>query len=229
VLEALAQADGAVPGVPLTDTIKRHHAGMVVETPDRSQLVAVQTPQAFRGAVLAAPYAQPAAVLAAATDCASLWRRPAAAWRWSEGDPANIKINHPRGPGGGSAAVLTDYHMHLAQDGLPYDDDDFSLAAHRPLTVERAQAAGIEEIGSPTTSTGSDAAAGSTTRCGRAPRSKTSTATTPPVQGAREAGMPVRLGSKSTTWPAASSRSRAGRPLAGTTCSLGALGGRAGD
>ena len=36
VLEALGQADGAVPGVPLTDTVKRVSAGLVVETPDRS-------------------------------------------------------------------------------------------------------------------------------------------------------------------------------------------------
>jgi 2-C-methyl-D-erythritol 4-phosphate cytidylyltransferase len=92
VLEALAQADGAVPGVPLTDTIKRHHAGMVVETPDRSQLVAVQTPQAFRGAVLRRAYAQPAAVLAAATDCASLVEAAGGRVAVVEGDPANIKI-----------------------------------------------------------------------------------------------------------------------------------------
>ena len=52
VLEALGQADGAVPGVPLTDTVKRVSAGLVVETPDRSQLVAVQTPQGFRADVL---------------------------------------------------------------------------------------------------------------------------------------------------------------------------------
>ena len=48
VLEALGQADGAVPGVPVTDTVKRVSAGLVVETLDRSQLVAVQTPQGFR-------------------------------------------------------------------------------------------------------------------------------------------------------------------------------------
>jgi 2-C-methyl-D-erythritol 4-phosphate cytidylyltransferase len=41
-------ADGAVPGVPVVDTVKRVGAGgMVLETLDRSELVAVQTPQAF--------------------------------------------------------------------------------------------------------------------------------------------------------------------------------------
>ena len=47
-------ADAAVPGVAVTDTIKLVDAdGVVVDTPPRSALVAVQTPQAFRAAVLA--------------------------------------------------------------------------------------------------------------------------------------------------------------------------------
>src|SRR5437879_1006098 len=40
-------ADGAVPGVRPADTIKRAAGSAVVDTLDRSQLVAVQTPQAF--------------------------------------------------------------------------------------------------------------------------------------------------------------------------------------
>ena len=45
-------ADGAVPGVSLPDTVKAVAGGAVAETLDRARLVAVQTPQAFRGAVL---------------------------------------------------------------------------------------------------------------------------------------------------------------------------------
>jgi hypothetical protein len=45
-------ADGAIPGVAVVDTIKRVHGGSVVETLDRTDLVAVQTPQAFRADVL---------------------------------------------------------------------------------------------------------------------------------------------------------------------------------
>ncbi len=46
-------ADAVVPAVDVPDTIKVVDAdGAVVETPDRSTLVAVQTPQAFRAAVL---------------------------------------------------------------------------------------------------------------------------------------------------------------------------------
>lgn len=46
-------ADAAVPGIALADTVKRVDAdGVVIETPDRAALVAVQTPQAFRAEVL---------------------------------------------------------------------------------------------------------------------------------------------------------------------------------
>lgn len=48
-----AGADGAVPGLPLADTVKQVDGdGWVTATPDRATLVAVQTPQAFRADVL---------------------------------------------------------------------------------------------------------------------------------------------------------------------------------
>jgi 2-C-methyl-D-erythritol 4-phosphate cytidylyltransferase len=50
-------ADGAVPGVPVADAIKRVDADRVVETVARDDLVAVQTPQAFRAAALRAAHA----------------------------------------------------------------------------------------------------------------------------------------------------------------------------
>jgi 2-C-methyl-D-erythritol 4-phosphate cytidylyltransferase len=57
-----AGADGAIPGVPVTDTIKLvdelvDGGGTVVGTPDRARLVAVQTPQAFRAEMLRAAHA----------------------------------------------------------------------------------------------------------------------------------------------------------------------------
>ena len=49
-------ADGAVPGVPPSDTIKTvDESGRVTGTLDRASLVAVQTPQAFRADVLGRP------------------------------------------------------------------------------------------------------------------------------------------------------------------------------
>jgi 2-C-methyl-D-erythritol 4-phosphate cytidylyltransferase len=45
-------ADGAIPTVAVTDTIKQVHGGWVATTLDRDELRAVQTPQAFRATVL---------------------------------------------------------------------------------------------------------------------------------------------------------------------------------
>jgi 2-C-methyl-D-erythritol 4-phosphate cytidylyltransferase len=53
VLDAVAAgADGAVPAAPVTDTVKEVGADGRLVTLDRSRLVAVQTPQAFRAGVL---------------------------------------------------------------------------------------------------------------------------------------------------------------------------------
>lgn len=59
VIKAVVEgADGAVPGIAVTDTIKRIGADkVVVDTPPRETLVAVQTPQAFRASALRAAHA----------------------------------------------------------------------------------------------------------------------------------------------------------------------------
>jgi 2-C-methyl-D-erythritol 4-phosphate cytidylyltransferase len=69
LLEPLGQGwDGAVPGLPLADTVKRVENGAVVETLPRDELWAVQTPQAFVAPVLRSALDGPEE----ATDCASL-------------------------------------------------------------------------------------------------------------------------------------------------------------
>jgi len=47
-----AGADGAVPGLPVVDTVKVVDDGTVTETLERSRLVAIQTPQAFAAGTL---------------------------------------------------------------------------------------------------------------------------------------------------------------------------------
>jgi 2-C-methyl-D-erythritol 4-phosphate cytidylyltransferase len=49
-------ADAAIPAIAVADTIKIVADGVVVATPDRASLVAVQTPQAFRAGVLRAAH-----------------------------------------------------------------------------------------------------------------------------------------------------------------------------
>jgi 2-C-methyl-D-erythritol 4-phosphate cytidylyltransferase len=72
VVTPLSQGwDGAVPGLPLVDTVKRvAEDGAVVETLARGELVAVQTPQAFVAEALRRAMASNTVLQA--TDCASL-------------------------------------------------------------------------------------------------------------------------------------------------------------
>jgi len=85
--------DGAVPGLPLADTVKRVEDGVAVETLDRSRLVTVQTPQAFMADALRRAYA--AEGQADATDCASLVEARGGRVRVVEGDPRLLKITTP--------------------------------------------------------------------------------------------------------------------------------------
>jgi 2-C-methyl-D-erythritol 4-phosphate cytidylyltransferase len=87
-----AGADGAVPGVPVADTLKRVDAsGRVVTTLDRDELVAVQTPQAFRAVVLRAAHE----LAADATDDAALLEAAGAVVVVVAGDPRNLKVTDP--------------------------------------------------------------------------------------------------------------------------------------
>lgn len=84
-------ADGAVTGVPVTDTVKRVSDGAVVETLDRRRLVAVQTPQAFDAAALRSAHAQGSE----ATDDAALVEAAGGRVVVVPGDPHNLKVTNP--------------------------------------------------------------------------------------------------------------------------------------
>jgi 2-C-methyl-D-erythritol 4-phosphate cytidylyltransferase len=84
--------DGAVPGLPVADTIKRVRNGGVEETLPRAELVAVQTPQAFVAAVLREALL---GKVAAASDCASLVEARGGRVKVVEGDPRLLKVTTP--------------------------------------------------------------------------------------------------------------------------------------
>ena len=90
VLAPLADGwDGAVPGLPVADTLKRVDAdGAVAETVSRDGLWAVQTPQAFAADVLRAA----AAGGGDATDCASLVEARGGRVKVVPGDPRLLKV-----------------------------------------------------------------------------------------------------------------------------------------
>jgi 2-C-methyl-D-erythritol 4-phosphate cytidylyltransferase len=93
VIDAVrAGADAAVPAVPVADTIKVvDRAGTVIDTPDRTRLVAVQTPQAFRADVLRRAHGDGIE----GTDDAALVERLGAAVVTVPGEPWNRKITGP--------------------------------------------------------------------------------------------------------------------------------------
>jgi 2-C-methyl-D-erythritol 4-phosphate cytidylyltransferase len=87
VLAPLSEGyDGAVPVVPVLDTVKRVRDGDVVETVEREGLVVTQTPQAFLAAALRR------AAAGEGTDCASLVESQGGRIRAVEGDLRLLKI-----------------------------------------------------------------------------------------------------------------------------------------
>ena len=83
---------GVVPGLPVADTIKRVIAGLAIATVDRSELVAVQTPQGFPREQLAAAYA---GATVGHTDDAALFAAAGHEVRVIAGDALAFKITTP--------------------------------------------------------------------------------------------------------------------------------------
>ena len=84
-------ADGAVPVVPVSDTLKRVEGDRVVATVDRDGLRAAQTPQAFAAGALRAAHAGGGE----ATDDAGLLEAAGRTVAAVSGDPRNVKLTRP--------------------------------------------------------------------------------------------------------------------------------------
>ncbi len=91
VLVALEGADGAVPVVPVADTLRRQHGAVLADTVDRTGLVAVQTPQGFRAAALRRAHAGGPE----ATDDAALVERSGGSVVTVPGEATNLKVTGP--------------------------------------------------------------------------------------------------------------------------------------
>ena len=111
-------ADGAVPVVPVTDTIRHTDNGPL----DRSRLQAVQTPQAFRADLLRRAHAAGGQ----ATDDATLVEATGGKVQLLDGEPDNLKITTPG-----------DLHIAealLAARAVPARDSDDTDTVARPRT-----------------------------------------------------------------------------------------------
>ena len=95
VLDAARVYLAAAPAIPVRDTIKVAHDGIVERTPDRSTLFAVQTPQVFAADLLKAALQSAIADGATITDDCSAVERLGKEVHLTEGSEENIKITTP--------------------------------------------------------------------------------------------------------------------------------------
>lgn len=99
VIDAVAAAvvgdAGAVPSLPVVDTLKRVADGLVVGAVDRAELAAAQTPQGFPRRLLEAAYAEATSQGAEYTDDAALFAAAGNAVRLVPGSERSFKITTP--------------------------------------------------------------------------------------------------------------------------------------
>lgn len=93
-LDALTDADGALPALPVADSLRRAGAGVVAGSVERDDLWRAQTPQAFRLGTLVDAYAAwPSEETA--TDEATVVQRAGGRVRIVEGDARLMKLTYP--------------------------------------------------------------------------------------------------------------------------------------
>jgi 2-C-methyl-D-erythritol 4-phosphate cytidylyltransferase len=91
VLTALNEGwDGAIPVLPLADTVKRVESDRVVKTVEREGLAVAQTPQAFVAPVLSAALSDDEA-----TDCSALVEARGGRVKAVTGDSRLLKVTEP--------------------------------------------------------------------------------------------------------------------------------------
>ena len=95
VVSASAESGAAICALPITETIKRVHQDVVETTLDRSELWAVQTPQAFRAALLREAHEKARRDGVVGTDDAMLVERLGHRVRVVHGLAENVKITTP--------------------------------------------------------------------------------------------------------------------------------------
>jgi 2-C-methyl-D-erythritol 4-phosphate cytidylyltransferase / 2-C-methyl-D-erythritol 2,4-cyclodiphosphate synthase len=147
VIAALGQHPGAIPALPVHDTLKRGEDGLIGQTVPRDGLFRAQTPQGFRfGPILAAHRAAAGREL---TDDAAVAERAGLAVALVAGSEDNVKITTAAdleraerrlaGPGELRVASGFDVHRFAAGDHVTLCNlqipHDFSLEGHSDADV----------------------------------------------------------------------------------------------
>jgi 2-C-methyl-D-erythritol 4-phosphate cytidylyltransferase/2-C-methyl-D-erythritol 2,4-cyclodiphosphate synthase len=131
-IDAAAIWGAAVPGIPVTDTIKVLDAqDMVASTPDRASLRAVQTPQAFRLAELVEAHRKAAAAgFHAFTDDGALAEWAGLPVHVFAGEASNIKLTHPSDFAEAEQRLKGSHMTYVTRVGTGFDVHAFGEGDH---------------------------------------------------------------------------------------------------
>jgi 2-C-methyl-D-erythritol 4-phosphate cytidylyltransferase/2-C-methyl-D-erythritol 2,4-cyclodiphosphate synthase len=152
VLEVARSGAGAVPVLPVGDTLKRVQAGALATFP-REGLLAAQTPQGFPRAMLLEAHRRAAAEGVTATDDAALCERCGFAVRAVEGEAANLKLTRPE-------------DLDLAEALVQRLGGERSAGVHRERLGERSAGSHRERLGERSAGAHRDGGAGPAVRTG---------------------------------------------------------------
>jgi 2-C-methyl-D-erythritol 4-phosphate cytidylyltransferase/2-C-methyl-D-erythritol 2,4-cyclodiphosphate synthase len=140
LLDALDNgAKAAIPALPVKDTIKRARDTIITETLDRSELFAVQTPQAFDAETLKRAHERAAAENASVTDDASMVENMGIEVKIVSGEEDNVKITTPE-----DLKRLKEDKPALPVTGFGYDLHRYGPG--RPLKLGGMPIAGGPEV-----------------------------------------------------------------------------------
>lgn len=125
VLDALESASGAIPALPVTDTLKRGQDGMVAGTIARENLWRAQTPQGFRFADISSAHTKLAGETL--TDDAALAERAGINVAIVDGSERNVKITTTEDmerAHAGSHSQTLEYRTGMGFDVHQFGDGD---------------------------------------------------------------------------------------------------------
>ena len=120
VIEALDGADGALPALPVADSLRRATDGVVSGLVERDSLWRAQTPQAFRRRTIVDAYAVWPANEAAA-DEAAVVERAGGRVRIVEGDARLMKLTYPEDFAMAEALVPRQIRVGQIRTGMGFD------------------------------------------------------------------------------------------------------------
>ena len=125
VIAALIDHDGALPAIPVTDTIKRSRDGVeVISTEDRATLFAAQTPQGFRYPQILSAHMRAATLPRPFTDDAAIAEWAGLRVALTQGNPRNIKITLPEDFARAERMIAGEFAMET-RIGTGYDVHPF--------------------------------------------------------------------------------------------------------